>query len=230
MRQVVLLHGGVINRHMWSLVIDELVGACNPVAIDLPAHGERAGERWTMDASVDAVGEIAEMGCLVVGLSLGGYVAQAFAIEHPTVPAGLVLSGSTIAYTGWDGLVTRFYGALFPLVAGKAAKTMANKMTEDFSQEFVAPILESGLNVGAGGQVFRRLPGRDYAAELRSYPGRVVIANGERDEPNRKGEKRFSQLHPHSEIRMIEDAGHACALQQPVAFAEVVKDLLASIE
>ena len=215
---------------MWAPVIDELAGKCNPIAIDLPGHGERHREPWTMAASVESVADVAEPGCVVVGLSLGGYVAQAFAIDNPSVPSALVLSGATISYTGWDGFVTRMYGALFPLVARKAAKAMEDKMSEDFHAEFVVPILESGLNVKAGGQAFRRLPGRDYAAELGAYPGKIVVANGERDEPNRKGEERFSALNPESEFHLIEDAGHACAMQQPTAFAKVVEDLLASVE
>jgi len=59
------------------------------------------------------------------------------------------------------------------------------------------------------------------------FSGPIVIANGERDTPNREGESRFLEQFPNADRVVITDAGHACALQQPQRFAQVVERLMA---
>ncbi len=228
-RQVVFLHGGVINRHMWDLVLPHLSPAIDPLAIDLPGHGSRRDEEFTVDSSVAVVDEVAEPGSVLVGLSLGGYVAQAHAVAFPTKTSGLVLSGATITYTGWDGLSTKLYGYAFPVLARPAIKAMSKKLREDFGDDLADAVLSSGLSARAGGQGLRRLPGIDYAALVAEYQGEVVVANGERDRPNIEGAARFADLNPAAQIQVIPDAGHACAMQQPVAFAGIVNDLVDSL-
>ncbi len=214
---------------MWRPVIDELAGHYECIAVDLPGHGDLAERPFSMESSVDTVRRTLEAYAVeeasFVGLSLGGYVAQAFAAAHPDSVKGLVLSGATIRYTGWDGLSTRLYGALFPLLARPARKAFASKMTDDLGADVANPILDGGLSMKGGGQALRRLPGRDYAALMKNYQGPIILANGERDTDNRDAEPLFLEHHPAAESIVIEDAGHACALQQPAAFAGVVDQL-----
>ena len=226
---VLFLHGGVINRHMWGPVMDVLDQQYECIAIDLPGHGDLADRPFSMESSVDTVRRFLETRTVedvtVVGLSLGGYVAQAVTASHPDRVKGLVLSGATIRYTGWDGLSTRLYGVLFPLFARPARKAFASKMTDDLGADVANPILNGGLAMKGGGQALRQLPGRDYAALMKSYRGPIILANGERDTDNRDAEHLFLEHHPEAESIVIEDAGHACALQQPVAFARAVDQL-----
>ncbi len=228
---IVLLHGGVINRHMWEPVVEHLDGRYDCISIDLPAHGDLIDEQFTVNRAVERVVEVLddleiEVPALV-GLSLGGYVAQATAASHPDRVSGLVLSGATINYTGWDAVSTRFYGSLFPLVARPAMKAFANKMAEDLGPDLADRILSGGLSARGGAQTLRRLPGTDYAKAMSEFPGPIVIANGERDTPNRGGEQRFLELFPDAESYVIADAGHACALQQPQSFAQAVECMMA---
>ena len=226
---ILFLHGGVINRHMWGPVMDVLDPQYECIAIDLPGHGDLADRPFSIQSSVDTVRRALETHTIedvsMVGLSLGGYVAQAVTAAHPDRVKGLVLSGATIRYTGWDGLSTRLYGALFPLLARPAAKAFASKMKDDLGDDVANPILNSGLSMKGGGQALRRLPGRDYAALMKNYRGPIIVANGERDTDNRDAEHLFLEHHPAAESIVIEDAGHACALQKPVAFARVVDQL-----
>ena len=60
---------------------------------------------------------------------------------------------------------------------------------------------------------------------MKNYRGPIIIANGERDTDNRDAEHLFLEYHPEAKSVVIEDAGHACALQQPAAFASVVDQL-----
>lgn len=229
---IVLLHGGVINRHMWLPVAAELEERYRLVMIDLPGHGDLSGIAFTVDAAVEQViavmDELEMEAAALVGLSLGGYIAQAVAADHPHRVEGLVLSGATIRYLGWDGLSTRLYGFAFPLLARPAKKAFARKMREDLGNEVADAIIDGSLSMKGGAQALRRLPGRDYAELMGRYPGPIVVANGERDESNRDGEAGFKDRFPEASIVVIEDAGHACALQQPKAFAEAIGLLMGS--
>ena len=83
---VVLVHGLRTSRTMWRAQVEALqrVGH-RAVAVDLPGHGTRIGEPFTLDAAVDTVADaIDEVGgpAVVVGLSLGGYVAIRHAVPR----------------------------------------------------------------------------------------------------------------------------------------------------
>jgi pimeloyl-ACP methyl ester carboxylesterase len=227
---VVFLHGGVINRQMWIPVMEYLGDDFDCVAIDLPGHGAHSATPFSMEASrrrvADTFDEIGVEGAALVGLSLGGYVALDFTRVWPERVNGLVLSGATISYTGWDGVSTRLYGLIFPLVARKAEKAFAEKLARDLGNDRAREILDVGLSMRGGGAALRVLPGTDYAAEIDSSHVPIVIANGERDTQNRSGEAHFLQNHPRARVTVIEDAGHACAIQQPAAFAGAVRSLM----
>ena len=226
---LVFLHGGVINRHMWIPVCEALGRDYDCIAIDLPGHGDRRDQVFKVDSAVHAIEDALDAfgvpAAAMVGLSLGGYIAQAMAAAHREKVTGLVLSGATIRYTGWDGLSTKLYGYAFPLLARPATKAFASKLRSDVEPRVADAILAGGLSMKGGGRSLRTLPGKDYAAEMVGFDRPIILANGERDSENRAAEKVFMEHHPHAISVVIEDAGHACALQQPTAFAEAVRKL-----
>lgn len=230
---IVFLHGGVINRHMWGPVIAHLESRYDCLAIDLPGHGDHRDVRFDMGLAVRGVLDTMDAAGIEraaqVGLSLGGYVAQAITAAAPSRVQGLVLSGATIHYQGWDGLSTKLYGWIFPLVSRLAARAFEKKMIDDLGPDLAGRILDGGLSMSGGGQALRRLPGTDYAAAMSGFQGPIVLANGERDTSNREGESRFTEMFPAATSVVIDDAGHACALQQPEAFAAAVDQLMTRV-
>ncbi|MDR0908115.1 MAG: alpha/beta hydrolase [Rikenellaceae bacterium] len=100
-RTVVLLHGYLESLNVW----DDFAGLIQPhvrvVAPDLPGHGisEVKGPVHTMEFLADTVhAALTELGvakCTLVGHSMGGYVALAFAAKYPEMLDGLVLFSST---------------------------------------------------------------------------------------------------------------------------------------
>jgi pimeloyl-ACP methyl ester carboxylesterase len=95
---VVLVHGFPFDRSIWSAQLEELSDEARVIAIDLPGFGESeplGEEEASIDGYADAIARLAgETGLdrlVIVGHSMGGYVALAFARRHPEMLAGLGL-------------------------------------------------------------------------------------------------------------------------------------------
>ena len=98
---VVLLHGFLENKKMWDAFIPEWSKKFRIITIDLLGHGETGcmGYVHSMENNADVVHEVlADLRlrkAILVGHSMGGYVALAFAELYPDVVKGLVLLNST---------------------------------------------------------------------------------------------------------------------------------------
>ena len=80
MRQsVVLVHGLRTSATMWRGQIAALEAAGHEaIAIDLPGHGSRISERFTLDGATAAIGDAVESAShpvFLCGFSLGGYTS-----------------------------------------------------------------------------------------------------------------------------------------------------------
>lgn len=98
---VVLLHGFLENKSMWDVYITEFIKRNRIITIDLLGHGktESLGYIQTMEENADMVHEVLSKlrirKAILVGHSMGGYVALAFAELYPENMKGLVLLNST---------------------------------------------------------------------------------------------------------------------------------------
>lgn len=98
---VVLLHGFLENKTMWDVYVSELSKKNRIITIDLLGHGETEslGYIQTMEENADVVHEVLSKlkirKAILVGHSMGGYVALAFAELYPEKMKGLVLLNST---------------------------------------------------------------------------------------------------------------------------------------
>ncbi len=107
-RVLVLVHAALLDRHMWSVVAQrlagELVGDWRIVAHDLRGHGDaRDAPPITRidqlgDDLRDLLDALAAPRAHVVGLSLGGAVAQAAALRHPERVASLTLVATSCRF------------------------------------------------------------------------------------------------------------------------------------
>lgn len=219
---------------MWEGVVPLLDDSFRCVTVDLPGFGDLADQEFTVDSATHRVRTVSNaLGVdkvSLVGLSLGGYMAQAYAAENPEHVNGLLISGATAPFLGLRGAAFRVFGSVIPLlmpvVGQRATKGYADSLRKDLDPELAEAIISGGLSPRAGAQVFRRIPGTDYARAMVGYPGPIIIANGEDDAMHRKSEDRFLSLFPDAELRVITGAGHAVPLDQPELFALAVRRLI----
>ncbi|MDO5535495.1 MAG: alpha/beta fold hydrolase [Propionibacteriaceae bacterium] len=128
---VILLHGTRFDARAWDGYADLLDADVR--ALDLPGHGVRAGQPWTTDAALavidDEVATVApETPVVLVGHSLGGFVATAWAQRHPDALTGLVLVGA-MADPSRHRILTRLYtdfARLLPVVGPQRMASVAN--------------------------------------------------------------------------------------------------------
>lgn len=224
---ILFLHGASANQKMWLPQLEPLSDEFHTVAINQPGHGDRRAENFSLDQAaretVDWLQTNRPDGAVIVGLSGGGYVGMVAAAEAPELITGMVLSGSTASYTGWGGFSTKMYGYVFPLLAKRLEPKAVESLKKLAPPEIADEMLSEGVSMRGAASAFRQIPGRDYRGMLASYPGPVMVLNGERDKPNRDEEDDLLASRPDAEIVTIEDAGHACSVTQPEVFNEHVR-------
>ena len=96
-RPLVFLHGYLEAKEVWKPLTEILSREYRIITIDLPGHGSSGitGEVHTMEFIAEAVREVMRDAgtdrVIIIGHSLGGYAALAFAAMYPENLAGYVL-------------------------------------------------------------------------------------------------------------------------------------------
>ncbi|RYV51024.1 alpha/beta fold hydrolase [Pengzhenrongella frigida] len=226
---VVLAHGMRTSRTMWRAQVDALTAAGRRVeAIDLPGHGRRAGERFTLDGAVEALSDAVDgLGgrALVVGLSLGGYVAITHAARYPAQVAGLVAAACSTppARPIVDGWVLAARGIARLPDAGAGL----NQVLVDHTLNPAAAV-----DVAAGGFAFdvvvdslRAVRGLDPVADLACIQVPVWLVNGRYDH-FRGQERRYLAACQDGHLVVVPGAKHLVSLDAPVAFNRILFEAL----
>lgn len=224
---LLFLHGGALNRRMWLPQMETLAEDFRVIAMDLPGHGGLSGDSFDLDAAAVRVAEILEAQAgspaLVVGLSLGGYVAMVHAAGRADQVAGLILSGCSVDYGGLLGIAARVNATALKLMTQERFETMQERrLRRVYPDAVVDSIAEAGFSLNGGIGSLRQAAARDFSPMLRRYPGPVLILNGENDGLSRKGEAGLASA-VNAECRAVPGAGHICNLDRPDAFTEEVR-------
>src|SRR4051794_37752257 len=230
---VVLVHGLRTSRTMWRPQLEALERAGSPaVAVDLPGHGARPAERFTLDEAVDTVSRAIDgLGgrAFVVGLSLGGYVAIRHAAHHPEQVAGLLAASCStrphkILLSGWA------FGARY-IVRLPDGGARLNQFFVDLA---LPP--EGAADVGAGGfamevtdGVLREMASATPLEDLAHVEAPVWLVNGRLDH-FRGEERRFLAACRDGRLVVVPGATHLVSLVQPARFTRVLLEALAEVE
>ncbi|MBB2909859.1 pimeloyl-ACP methyl ester carboxylesterase [Streptosporangium becharense] len=256
MLPLVLVHGVRVSATMWNPVVPHL--GRPTAAVDLPGHGTRKGEPFTMGTAASAVADaIDRLGgrAIVAGLSLGGYVGIAAAERFPDRVAGLVAMGCTTRAprTGASGpehgdtrpapgrsrlrAVRRpSWADGYRIAASLAARnpSFADRLSAyALRRLFPGPVGEAfvagGLSCEVLPQVVEAVTGHDQLAALAAYPGRVWLVNGSRD-PFRANERDFLRACRDGRLILIPRRGHLGVMAAPRPLARLIGDLCVQAE
>lgn len=230
---VVFLHGLRTSRSMWRAQAAAVEAWGHPaVAIDLPGHGRRLDEEFTLDGAVDAVRAAVDAAggrALVVGLSLGGYVAIVHAARFPGQVAGLVASSCCtrpypLVVDAWAA-VARAIGRLPD--RGAALNALAVRLA--LPAAGAADAGAGGFALDVMGSALRALRGVDVLAALRSVQAPVWLVNGRLD--HFRGEERaFLAACREGRLVVVPGATHLVSLVRPTRFSRAVLEALAAVD
>ena len=225
---IVFVHGTRLSRGMWRAQMDDLRDRYRVVAVDLPGHGALAGEPFTLASATGSVARAIEDAAggraVVVGLSLGGYVAMDLAARRPDLVRALVLSGATTEpvgalatpYLALAWVMDRFDGPALEAVNAWFFRTR-------FAPDIADPIIAGGFWSAGGAQALRAIVGERFAPRLAAYPGPTLIVNGDRDVLFRLTVKGFARAaHDQRRVR-LRGATHLANLDRPGAFSLAIR-------
>jgi pimeloyl-ACP methyl ester carboxylesterase len=225
--QLVLVHGSRLASSQWAPQLPLLEPAAGVRLVDLPGHGSRADEAFTIERCVEvideAVRQAADQGPVVlVGHSLGGYAATAYASRHGDALAGLVLAGASAAPTGPGAFVYRGVAALTERL-GPDRMTRVNDrvLRRLYPPERIEPVIAGGYFFAPTAAAWREVMAHCRPEMLTGLGCPVLLLNGQYDQ-FRLGLRRFRRAVPRARVETIRGATHLANLDRPEAFADAV--------
>jgi pimeloyl-ACP methyl ester carboxylesterase len=226
---LVFLHGTRLSRASWAAQLDALGDEFRVIAVDLPGHGGRAAEPFTLDGAVDVVSTVIAQEAtggqaVVVGLSLGGYVAMALAAVEPELVRGLVLAGATAEPVGLRSIPYRALAMILDRFDGpELVRLNAWFFRTRYPPSIAEPIVAGGFWSKGGARAVRALCGERFVPRLAAYPGPTLIVNGEFDLLFRLSASTFAAAARDARRARLPGALHLSNLDRPAAFSEAVR-------
>ena len=233
---IVFLHGTRLTRMAWAPQLEGLEDEFRVIAVDLPGHGTRADEPFTLEGAADIVAatirsEAAGGRATVIGLSLGGYVAMALAAREPGLVRGLVLAGSSAEPVGVRSLAFLALAEALDRFDGEAlVRLNAWFFRTRYPEAIAQPIIEGGFWSRGGALAVRTLVGERFVPRLARYPGPSLIINGEWDLLFRLSAGTFAAAAQDARRVRLTGALHLSNLDRPAAFNDAVRRFARSIE
>lgn len=222
------LHAASYTGKLWLPQTRALASEFGTLAPDLPGHGARAGEPFTLPAAVNAVRETLDREgierAVLIGVSLGGCVSMMFASQFPERVAGMVLSGCTFnPCRPLAQCILTGEGVVFPIGAGCFTRGLHRWLAANLEHAMAEEMIAAGTYWQAAADAVRALRGVDFIKRLSAYPGPVLILNGERDWVHRSSEGAYARAAQNSRVEVLDGAGHVPNLDAPGAFTAAVR-------
>ncbi|AEG43605.1 alpha/beta fold hydrolase [Isoptericola variabilis] len=242
---VVFVHGMRTSSAIWAHQLEHVRDAGHPaVAVDLPAHGARYDERFSLTRAFEVIDEAVESfdgrPVALVGLSLGGYTSLGWAARHASdggAPlAGIVAAGCssdprgkpvalfrdvarvTVAGTTAVGRYVRRAGTRWrALATGRSVAGGADAAA--FGGPRSSSVYTPGWDVVT--DALTQLAGRSSVADLRAARAPVWLVNGARDRM-RLEEARHLAAAERGALVVVPRAGHDVNTDAPEAFNRVL--------
>lgn len=240
---VVLVHGLGNDLHLWDEIATELARLHRVIRYDVRGFGETdkpAGPYTLAGFAADLAGLLDALGidCAhVMGLSMGGVIAQRFALDFPRRARSLVLV-STSSEVGDKARAA--WLRLADVIEARGFDARSADASRAFSPEFAARHPEI---VAATGQHNAANEPRAYAAAARASGGfawteelgridcPVLIVQGLADRLTPPGGSvKMARALRRARLLMVEGAGHNIQIEQPVALANAAAGFFAGVD
>lgn len=235
---VVLLHAFPLSREMWApqaslaeqvrLITPDLYGFGGTV---LPADG------WTVDSMADALAEwLTELRItepiVLGGLSMGGYVALAFARRHPERLRGLILADTKAEADGTEARANRDKMIAFVRQnsAGDVVEQLLPKLVRDVNSDVANEVRRLGTQqtqdgVAAALAAMRDRPDATPGLAAIHVPTLVIVGAEDVVTPPTAAKALVAGI-AGAKLVEIPQVGHLSNLEAPTAFNAAVRQFV----
>jgi pimeloyl-ACP methyl ester carboxylesterase len=227
---LVLLHGYPFDHTMWEKIVAKFEADRRFLAPDLRGFGVEPGPAEpSLDLMADDVAQQLPGEAVVVGFSMGGYVALALAERHPALVAGLALINSQAAADTEEARQGR--RAMIEKVRKEGVRAATDaaipKLFANRREELLRYALKGAERAGVAGITWaleamaRRA---DRTQVLRQLGKPILILHSTEDKfiPAARARELAASLK--TKYVEIEGAGHCTPLEAPDKVAAAIKD------
>ena len=238
-RTTVLLHSLALDATVWTGFAARLGGKTTVLAPDLPGHGRSprgnpASVESMADATADLLRTLGLSDVTLIGMSLGGSVAQAVTIRHPELVGRLGLIDTTAWYgegaaDAWAGRARQAQERGLASLAGfqlerwftdefrESATELCARLLQVFQRNELDNYVKSCTALGAMDQ-------RRHLGQI-SVPTAVVVGELDQATPPAHSEALAAAIEG-SALTVIPGCKHLSALERPADVAAALGPVL----
>lgn len=233
---VVLLHAIATCSELWAQQIPVWSQFARILAVDLPGHGASAPRPQidSLDQYAHALAELLARAAIedvsIVGLSFGGMIGQAFALDYPQRVRSLVLSNTSARTSAEmrEVWARRKEDAATHGMQAQVATTLERWFTPQFREsaplhvERVASMIRRTTYEGYSAAI-DAIRGLDLLDRLSALQMPALVVGGRQDAAvTPQNVESIAQRIPRAQTLLLDQAAHLANIEQPVPFTETV--------
>lgn len=242
---LVLLHGFPLDHRMWEAQVAALSDRFRVIAPDLRGFGQsRSQEPFTIESLADDVHALLEqmnaLPCLLAGLSMGGYVALAYAKKYPGDLRGLILidtkadADSAEAKEGRQKMIELVQKSGSSAVADQMLPKMLTKdapAARPQTASELRKLIEScpPKTIENALAAMRDRPDRTGELSSIKVPTLILVGDGDVLTPPAVAQAMQEKI-PQAQLITIQGAGHMSPMEQPEQVNRAIRQFVEGIE
>ena len=230
---VVLLHAFPLSSAMWQPQVEELSNEYRIITPDLPGFGSNPATATSIELMADDVAGLIHEPVVLGGLSMGGYVALAFARKYPAKLRALILADTKAEPDDATGKANRDQLITFAEshTARDVIDTLMPKMVSSPAAAEQVRALAAAQSTAGIANALRALRDRPDSSDMLQtirVPTLVIVGSEDQLTPLPVARSLAGRI-AGAKLEVILGAGHISNLENPAAFNEALRKFLRPI-
>ncbi len=244
---VIMLHGYLESLKIWKFFARQLSQFCRVICPDIPGHGHSGIIQSVHSMELIAeyikklLDELSLESCILIGHSMGGYVALAFAEKYPEYLKGLVLFHSVPFSDTEDKKANRdreidmvWQGKKKLLINTNIPKGFADMNLQRLKTE-ISKAKKIGRNTPDAGIVallegMKQRPDRTAVITGCTVPFLWILGRKDNYIVFSQVYQRIKPLIDDQQLAVLDNSGHMGFIEEPQRSLEILKDFLGLCE
>ncbi len=232
----VMVHANPFDHNLWMYQIAHFSTFFKVIAVDIRGYGrsEKPETPFTLkDMADDILGVCRGEGvkeAILAGVSVGSGIGLLLGLDHPEMFKALILVGG--ASGGGGSIRDRIHGYTQTGIEKYHIRHLKELVAPDFSQTRLGKYLlnsfverDPWLSGESIAQIFRARGETDMTPRLGSMKVPTLVINGAYDNSLKAGQ-RTASLIPGAIHKILPNTGHACNIEDPAGFDDLLIDFL----